>query len=148
MSRFPAAAMVLAAAVVLACSGLGRPEEPPAVPSTPEEAALATFALAETSLGPPPNLEAIARVFDRERFTDDPTALLEALAALRGARNLRTVASQRLEGLGRWVVDLEGQVDGPGLAEFSVHAERRGADGWRVVWFHGPDSSWPKPPAR
>lgn len=90
----------------------------------------------------------MARVFDRERFSPDPTDLLEALAALRGVEGVRVVASERLAGLDRVAFDLEGAVDGRGLAEFSLHVEPCDAGEWRVVWFHAPDASWPPPADR
>jgi len=136
--------MLLVAVWLSAAGCRGAVDEPASGPLTdPEDAALALFALAPATTAEEPDLAPVARVVDERRWRDDPGALLDALEGLRGVERVRVLGSERLEGLDRWVLDLEGLLPGPTLANFSVQVERFEDEGWRVVWFRGPGVEWP-----
>ena len=123
--------------------GCGEDESPPAPPATPEEAALALFRLAATPLDEDSGLDAVAEVVEADLWSDDPGSLLDAIEALRGVEDIRVVGAEGLDGLDRWVVDLEGRRPGPTLADYTVQVASAGEDLWRVVWFRGPGVEWP-----
>jgi hypothetical protein len=129
--------------IAIACGGDSTAPGPPVIANdTPEAAALSLFALA---VRPHDDGDASARtVVDPSLLSEDPGALYDALDALRGVEGPRVVAAERLEGLDRWAVDLEGALPGPALANFSAQVEPADDGTWSVVWFAGPGVEWPR----
>lgn len=137
---------LVAALVVVTLVGCGGDEpEPPAEEDGPQVAALRVFRLAETDLDDPQSAMQVAGTID-VRDRDIPT-LLDVLETLRGVEHVRVVEAEALEEPGHWIVDIEGELPGPSLAEFSVEVVET-PEGWRAVWFHGPGVEWPASPAR
>lgn len=142
MRRYrPAIVVLLLAAMATACGD--DPHTPPEEDG-PQAAAMRLFQVAEIDLDDP---ESWDRVLETVRAGDRDTAsLLDALESLRGVERVRIVEAEALEEPGRWIVDIEGELPGPSLAEFGVEAAET-SDGWRVVWFHGPGVEWPGHPS-
>jgi hypothetical protein len=137
---------LVAALVVVSLAGCGGEERvPPADEDGPQAAALRVFRLSETDLDDPQSAMQVAGTID-VRDRDIPT-LLDALETLRGVEHVRVVEAEALEEPGHWIVDIEGELPGPSLAEFSVEVVET-LEGWRAVWFHGPGIEWPRRAAR
>jgi hypothetical protein len=135
----PAAWAVAVGALVLAlagCRGPSPPEEP-----TPAQAALRLFDLATVD---EPTGEQLSSCFESVPQESERAALLDALAALTSAAAPRVERIEALDGLGLAVVDVTAELPGAGTARYSVQVAV-GADGsWKVRWFGGPGTEWPR----
>ncbi len=137
-------AIVLAAALAGGCRACSAPAAQ-IPPPDPESAALSLFEAARPGGLPE---DRIPLLFAGPALDQDSAPLLDKLAPLARARSARIVHVETLDLVGRTVVDLEADLEGGGTARFTVQAARQDDGTWRVVWFGGPDGSWPvrKPP--
>lgn len=111
----------------------------------PEAAALEVVAVARDVDA---RSDRIAALFDRQ---DDPVrnaALLDALSAMGDLGETRVLRVERLDAVGRFAVDLVGDLVGGGAAEWTLQFAEREDGTLQAVWFAGPDVEWPARPRR
>jgi hypothetical protein len=138
-----AIATVTGCAIAIGCGGDPTPTVPAIANDSPEGVAMSLFALSRVPHEVDGEPAATDTVLDPARYAGDPGALFDALDTLGEIEHPRVVAAERLEGLDRWAIDLEGDLEGPGMASISVQVEPAEDGTWRVVWFAGPDVEWP-----
>jgi hypothetical protein len=132
--------MVALLALAVACGGSAERHPVGASPATPEQAALALFALAQ-----PKGLSAAewALVLAAGPELLDRSAIAAGLRALASASRPRVIAVVTLSVAARTAVDLEADLLGGGTLRCSAQAVAIPDGTWRIAWFETPTGSWP-----
>ncbi|ANM29490.1 hypothetical protein ABI59_07670 [Acidobacteria bacterium Mor1] len=145
--RFPARVLlvVLALAALVGCSDPAEDPDPAESRAPEEAAALALFEMAELLDADEEKLRNTVR---EDLIESDRTALLDAIARLRGESPPRIQGVEPMIPDDRQMITLEADLPDEGLAVFRVLAERDAEDHWKVVWFSGPGIEWPAPRIR
>jgi hypothetical protein len=91
-----------------------------------------------------PDPAAIAELFGGEMRERPPAELYDALERLPGSGRPEIARVDRLEPLGRIVVEVACALDGGGEARYTVQLEPDPQGSLRVTAFDGPGVSWPR----
>lgn len=130
---------VILAAWLVAALGCGR-DGAPAADASPDTLVADLFDLARED---DPDPARIARLFGTVDDERAGAALHDAIRALRATRAPEIVETYTLDDLQRTGFDLQGVLEGGGVAHYSVLLDTTTPPG-RIVWFSGPDVEWPE----
>jgi hypothetical protein len=138
------AAGLLSALLALGCVGSESARYQGALAaSDPREAALAVFQAAQIGRGNYDDLQEVLRPTDSAK---ERAAVTDLLAGLRKTLRARVVALQAIDPA-RTAVDLEVDLPGGGVAQYSVQTAKEADGRWRVTAILGPEGAWPPAPA-